>query len=95
MPRLIYSRRALEDIARLREFLLPKDPVAAANAANAIRKTIALLKVQPLIGKPKDEGYREIESKFGKTGYMILYRLHNQTIVITAIKHQKEADYMR
>lgn len=37
--------------------------------------------------------YREWPIDFGSAGYVILYRLDGEAVVVLAIRHQKEAGY--
>jgi plasmid stabilization system protein ParE len=39
------------------------------------------------------EHYREWLIDFGGSGYAVWYRIERETIVVLAVKHQKEADY--
>jgi plasmid stabilization system protein ParE len=85
MPRVIYTPTALLDLQRLREFLRPKNPVAAKRAAQAITQGVSALGSQPYIGRPIDdlpEQFRDWPIDFGDSGYVIL-----------AIRHQKEAGF--
>ena len=43
MPQLIFAPSALRDVARLREFLRPKNPAAAKRTAVAIIKAVQVL----------------------------------------------------
>ena len=97
MPRVILSARAQGDIGRLRNFLLEKDINAAKRAVLAIREAFLPLKQSPVIGRPVEDHpeLRELIIDFGATGYLALYRYEraNDTVVILAIKHQREDDY--
>ena len=97
MPRVILSARAQYDIGRLRNFLLEKDTNAAKRAVLAIREAFIPLKQSPVIGRPVEDHpeLRELIIDFGASGYLALYRYEpaNDTVVILAIKHQREDDY--
>ncbi len=95
MAALIYSARSLADLERLFEFLAEKDPGAAARAAQAIREAVSILERHPLIGRPVEEGLRELVISHGRTGYMALYRhlLPDDVVLILALRHQREAGY--
>jgi plasmid stabilization system protein ParE len=81
MPRVIYTPTALLDLQRLREFLRPKNPVAAKRAAQAITQGVSALGSQPW---PID---------FGDSGYIARYRIEGDKVVILAIRHQKESGF--
>lgn len=95
MAALIYSPRSIVDLERLFEFLAENDPSAARRAAEAIREAVAILERHPLIGRPVEEGLRELVISHGRTGYMALYRhlLPDDVVLILALRHQREAGY--
>ncbi|MHB8950420.1 MAG: type II toxin-antitoxin system RelE/ParE family toxin [Rhodoferax sp.] len=96
MPRLIWSPRALLDMQRLYRFLAPKNPDAARRAVKAIREGMKTIALQPGVGRPAPDmeaPYREWLIDFGDSGYVARYRFAGQTVVIVAIRHQKEAGY--
>ena len=95
MAALIYTPRSVTDLERLFEFLAEKDPGAAAHAAQAIREAISILERHPLIGRPVEEGLRELVISHGRTGYMALYRhlLPDDMVLILALRHQREGGY--
>lgn len=94
MPRVIFSPAALRDLERLRAFLRFKNPTAANRAATAIAQTIRHLTTHPEMGRPTDEpNQRELLIGFGESGYISLYHFDGQTVVVLAIRHQKEAGY--
>ncbi len=81
---------------RLREFLRPKSPDAAKRAGEAIKKALAVLGLQPKMGRPIEdmpENYREWVIDFGGSGYLARYRLEGDSVTILAVRHQKEAGY--
>ncbi len=48
--KLSYSREAIADLIRLREFIATKNPLAAQKIAKSIRKGISQLKSFPYLG---------------------------------------------
>ena len=96
MSQVRFSPNALRDLERLREFLRPKNPVAAKRAAAAIIKAIQVLGHQPQIGRPAqdmDIAYRELVIHFGDSGYLALYRYEDDAVTVLSLRHQKEAGY--
>lgn len=95
MAQVTYTGNALANLERAFEFLAQNDPAAAGDAAAAIREAVEALSRHPLIGRPIDEGLRELVISFGKTGYVALYRFVPQRdeIRVLAIRHQRELDY--
>lgn len=95
--KVILSARAQADISRLYRFLLDKDALVAQRAIAAIRDAFLPLQAAPLMGRPVENhaGLRELVIEYGTSGYLALYRheLACHTVVILAIKHQREDDY--
>lgn len=96
MPQVIFAPTAIQDLERLREFLRPKNPMAAERAAKAIIEGIKTLGQLPRIGRPIDdlpEEFRDWLIDFGDSGYVARYRVEGEAVVILAIRHQKEAGF--
>ena len=96
MSRLIWTPRALADVQRLYRFLASKDAKAAQRAVKAIRSGVEFLALRPRIGRPvedMDPEFRERLIDFGNSGYVALYRLDGEIVVVLAVRHQKEAGY--
>jgi len=96
MPRLTWSPSALRDVQRLYRFLAEKNIDAAKHAVKAIRQGVKIIARQPGIGRPAEDmepEYREWMIAFGESGYVALYRYDEQTAVILAVRHQREAGY--
>lgn len=96
MPQIKFAPAALRDLARLRDFLRPKSPMAAKRVAAAIMQSLQALGVHPHIGRPVDDlpdTFREWPIQFGNSGYIARYRLDGEYIVVLAIRHQKEAGF--
>lgn len=96
MPQVIYTQNAIRDLQRLREFLRPKNPLAARRAAEAIVKSIQILGLQPQIGRlieDMPDQYREWMIDFGDSGYVARYYFDGERIIILAVRHQKEVGF--
>ena len=96
MPQVIFSPSAIRNLERLREFLRPKNPAAAERAAKALIQGLEELGKFPHIGRPIDdlsEEYRDLLIDFGNSGYIARYRLDGDTVVVLAIRHQREAGF--
>jgi plasmid stabilization system protein ParE len=96
MPQVKYAPGAIRDLQRLREFLRPKNPVAAKRAAETIMKAVQVLGQQPQIGRPVEDmpdEYREWLIDFGDSGYVARYRFDADAVTILAVRHQKEVGY--
>jgi plasmid stabilization system protein ParE len=96
VARLISAPPALHDLARLHDFLAPKNRDAARRAVHAIRQGVKLLAAHPEIGRPVEAmpaGFRERLIGFGDCGYIALYRYECNMVVILAVRHGREAGY--
>jgi len=96
MPRLKWSQAALRDVARLHDFLAPKNRDAAKRAVKTIRQGVKALGKHPRIGRPVDElppEFREWVIEFGSGAYVALYRYDGKEVVILAVRHGREAGY--
>jgi addiction module RelE/StbE family toxin len=95
LARLIYSRRALVDLERLTDFLLESEPVAALLTIELISQAIQILENHPLVGRSAEHSMRELVISRGRTGYLALYSYEedHDTVMILAIRHQREAGY--
>lgn len=96
MSQVIFAPAAIRDLERLREFLRPKNPTTAERAAKAIIQGVQALGELPRIGRPIEdmpEEFRDWLIDFGDSGYVARYRIDGDTVVVLAIRHQKEAGF--
>lgn len=96
MAKIVWTGHARQDLLRFRDFLWSQSPEAAIRAVRAIRAGIHTLKIAPEAGKRVDwlpEEYREWTIPFGKSGYVVLYRILGGAVIIQAIRHGREAGY--
>ncbi len=96
MPPVKFAPGALRDLTRLLAFLKEKNPIASQKAAATIIQAIRILEQHPQIGRPvtdTEPGYRELVIGFGHYGYVALYRLESDAVIVVAIRHQLEAGY--
>lgn len=90
MPALIWHPDALDDIARLYDFLAPASPTSARRAALVIRDAANIIADNPGVGTPRAE-FREWPAKFGRSSYILRYILvPTDIILITRIWHSRE-----
>ena len=95
MPRLIWSPPALCDVSRLHRFLALKDREVAVRAIKSIRQGVRLLERHSEAGRPAEglpREFREWPMDFGNSGYVVLYRVARQRVVILAVRHATEFD---
>lgn len=96
MPQLRWTGPALNDVQRLYRFLAARDIGAAQRAVKAIRAGVQILARQPRLGRPiedMDINFREWLIEFGGSGYVALYRIQDESVIILAVRHQREAGY--
>ena len=96
MPRLIWSVPALQDVARLKAFLAPKNPDAARRAIQAIRQGVKPLSKFPEAGRPIEgmlPGFRERVIPFGQRAYVAMYYADEHQVTILAVRHGLEGGY--
>lgn len=97
MPYLVqWSENALEGLQQVYVFLAEKNEEAAVAAFKTIRQAALLLENFPEAGRPADDlepEHRELLIPFGGSGYVALYEMRGNGILILALKHQKETGY--
>jgi len=83
---------ASKDIARLRDFLKSKNPLAAQRAAKRILEGVLILQDNPGAGMPVEKliDYRDLRLAFGSGEYIIRYRVEIHQVVIVRVRHSKE-----
>ncbi|MGH8398306.1 MAG: type II toxin-antitoxin system RelE/ParE family toxin [Gammaproteobacteria bacterium] len=89
--RLLYSETAVSDLVRLREFIVEKDPLAAARVGAELVTRIENLLVFPELGHIVDQAPDPKvmhDVIFGK--YIVRYTIHSETIVILRVWHYYE-----
>ncbi|VAW62061.1 hypothetical protein MNBD_GAMMA09-2296 [hydrothermal vent metagenome] len=89
--KLSYSREAIDDLIRLREFIATKNPQAAQKIAKSIRRGISQLKTFPYLGvevelAPDPEMIRDLII----CNYIARYLIHSKQIYILRVWHHKE-----
>lgn len=83
------------DLERILDFLDDQDSKAAKRALETISDAVLILQSHPEIGRPAEEGMRELVISRGRTGYIALYDFLepiNQALIL-AIRHQSETGY--
>lgn len=96
MSKLIWSPEALIDVQRIYRFLASKNMASAKRAIKAIREGVSVLAQKPNIGRPienMEEEFRDWIIDFGDSGYVVRYRINFDTIIILALRHQKEVGF--
>lgn len=91
MKPLRWLPETVEDLARLREFIGHKSPLAAQKAARRILDAAAVLRGQPELGHVVEgEDFRDLVAAFGAGAYVLRYRIDADAIVIARVWHSRE-----
>ncbi|MHC2572183.1 type II toxin-antitoxin system RelE/ParE family toxin [Rhizobium leguminosarum] len=94
---LKYTQTSYEDLDRLADFLIERDPDLAERAINAIPKALMILQDFPLMARrasADDPLLRELVVPFGSAGYVILFKVMSETsVIVLAVRHHREEDY--
>jgi plasmid stabilization system protein ParE len=95
MAHVRLSARALSDLERIFEFVAETNPKHALQTVQRIRQGVLILEQHPLIGRPAEEGRRELVLGRGARAYLALYRWVPalDTALILAIRSAREAGY--
>lgn len=92
-----YTDAARDDLQRLFDFLLTKDPAATRRAITIIGKGMELLREFPFTCRKADPAnpfLRELLIPFDAAGYVALFEIEDgDTVTILAVRHQRESDY--
>ncbi|MGQ0510647.1 MAG: type II toxin-antitoxin system RelE/ParE family toxin [Betaproteobacteria bacterium] len=96
MATVVVTPEAEADLGRLAEFLLKSAPEAALDTFDLVIGALRVLEAHPLIGRPADDGLRELLISRGKSGYIALYEFHAgaDRVLVLAVRHQREAGYV-
>jgi plasmid stabilization system protein ParE len=96
MARIEVTARALRDLERLFDFIASENPAGAGEQLLSIRRAFELLADHPLIGRPAEDGRRELVLSRGRYGYIAKYRwlAAEEIVLILAVRHQREAGYL-
>ena len=94
---LKYTQTFYEDLDRLADFLIERDPDLAERAINAIQKALMILQDFPLMARrasADDPLLRELVVPFGSAGHVILFKVMSETsVIVIAVRHHREEDY--
>jgi plasmid stabilization system protein ParE len=93
---VVYSARALENLARAFDSPWSENPAAALAAGDAIQSAVEILAAHPLVGRRIEDDLRELVISFGATGYIALYRyvVQQDEVRLLTLRHQREIGYL-
>lgn len=94
---------ARDDLRRLEAFAIDRELASDApdwttpeRALEAIRTGMNILSWSPLSCRKAELGNgrsRELIVPFGATGYVVLFEVVGQQVIVGAVRHQREDDY--
>jgi plasmid stabilization system protein ParE len=90
--RLVYSKDAVEDLARLRNFIHIHDPEAAARISEELLSRIRELCTYPSMGRPVQlapDSNTVRDLVFGN--YIIRYVPRDEVVIVLRVWHQRES----
>ena len=100
---VVFSQAAAVDLEQLFDFAIQRELDSATGdldipdrALQAIKGGLAFLETSPFACRKAGNSpfLRELVIPFGSTGYVALFEIvDNHTVVIGAIRHQREDDY--
>ena len=95
MAQVRLSARAFADLERIFEYIAEVDPLRARRTVQRIRDAVLILEDHPFIGRPAEEGRRELVMGRRSEAYVALYRWlpADDTALILAFRHSREAGY--
>jgi plasmid stabilization system protein ParE len=95
MARVQIAARALRGLERLFDFLAATDPSHAQSRIESVRRGMSLLADHPLMGRPAEDGRRELVLARGRFGYVAKYRWvpREDLVLILTVRHQRVAEY--
>ena len=97
LPEAVADLRPLEDFAIERELASETpDWIIPQRALDAIAEGMRLLSWSPYSCRRAQLGNgrsRELIVPFGGTGYIVLFEIVNDDVVVGAVRHQREEDY--
>jgi plasmid stabilization system protein ParE len=95
LAEVVYTPASFDDFERILEFYAAGDPTVGAEMVERIREVVDTLTYHPYLGRPAEDGMRELVISRGKTGFVALYQYvePKDLILILAIRHQREEGY--
>ena len=99
------SQEAVADLRRLEDFAIEREVASETpdwttpqRAIDALREGMRLLTWSPYSCRRAELGNgrsRELIVPFGGTGYVVLFEIVADEVVVGAVRHQREEDYRR
>jgi len=88
--KVVLSRQAHLDLMAQISWLMSLSPRAARSAQQAIHTQLRTLAQFPAAGPSSESGEREWPIRFGRDGYVVVYRIEADRVVIGRIFHSRQ-----
>jgi len=97
VPRIELAPEVGEDFERILDHLVSHQAVHIETRLREIVAAIDVLETNPLIGRPADNGKRELVIGKDTQGYVALYRYVESLdiVFVLAVRAQREAGFVR
>jgi toxin ParE1/3/4 len=97
MARIEAAPEVFDDFDRFFEHLIQFEVDDVPGRLAEILQAVEVLATSPLIGRPVEDGKRELVIGRGSHGYVALYRYVTEadTVFLLAVRNQREAGYGR
>jgi plasmid stabilization system protein ParE len=95
VARVEVATAALRDLERLFDFIAAEDAVRARRQVLSVRRAFEAPADRPLLGRPAEDGRRELVLSRGRYGYIAKYRWlpADEVVPILVVRHQREAGH--
>ncbi len=92
---VLFTNEALRDFERLQDFLRATQEPLETELLAFLAEAIDVLEHQPGIGRPAEEGLRELIIDRGASGYLAKYSIDQAALAVRVLRlrHQKEIGY--
>ena len=89
------TARAFAHLEQIFEFIANSDPKRALTTVQRIREAVMILERHPLIGRPVEDGRRELVVSRGRLAHVVLYRWIpvDETVLVLAACDARQAGY--
>ena len=89
MPQIVWTARALRDLASLREYISRERPATAERQIERILTAIERLTAFPASGRPGRRAETR-ELVISRTPYLVAYRIRGELIELLAVLHGRQ-----
>jgi plasmid stabilization system protein ParE len=95
VAQVVLSRHLQGDFDRIFDYLFEHVPETALERVEAIIAALDVLEASPLIGRPVENGKRELVISTGASGYLALYRFVPEldTVFVLGVRSQRELGF--